>query len=734
MTWADVDATTNNLSGGIAPNPINFNGGGALQVHNAGEIWANTLWEVRSRIIAANGSDVPTGNQITLQIVTDGMKLTPSNPSFVQARDALIDADCAANACANEQSIWDGFADRGLGYNAYAPISVMFGYTAGHMGLRESFTAPDLDINTITVDDSGGNNTGFIDPSEGVNIDVNLKNPWRNALKTATGITATISSSTPGVMILNGSTTFPNIAPNGNADLNGSDLVVQAPESACGTNLYFTLTVTSSLGVVAKDFSLRMGEPSGALPPVTYTRSGLGLAIPDNSPLGVIDAMTITDDYEIADLDIRINNLTHTFVGDLTFMVRGPNGYGADFMSILGGLTDGGSGDNLVNTVIDDEATNDLLTEVAASAPFTKSYRPAMNSPSWTIAGFSGPDSVPQLSRFDGTSTLGLWKAVVSDQFAFDTGTLNSWSLIVTPRDFVCTLANSAPEITPQAVSQARDSSSNQLIAVVSDAEDAAGDLTVEVDGASTVNGVTISNLSVDSNGNVTADVAATCSATNASFTLKVTDSSDQSSTTQLNVTVTPETTPPVINPIANITVALPPNATSVAVNFPLPTASDNCGMGTVTTDPVSGSQFPVGTTTVEVTATDAAGNQSFSSFTVTVQYSFSWFSFSGLLLSEQVLNQVTAGSTVPVRFTLFGNKGNPYSSPPTSQRFNCATQASIGAATVINRSLPDPSYSAMFDFYQTTWQTQAAWKFTCRRLTLHLNDGTTRSLDFYFK
>lgn len=444
LTWADVDTTTNNLSGGIATNPINFNGGGAMEVHNVGEIWALSLWEVRSRIIAANANDVPTGNQIALQIVTDGMKLTPSNPTFIQARDALIDADCAANACANEQSIWDGFADRGLGYGAYAPLSVMFGYTSGHLGLRESIQSPNLDINTVTVTDTIGNSSGFIDPNEPVRLAINLKNPWRNSSKVAsavpTAVTATLTSSTPGVIILNGSTTYPTIGANSNANPNGNNLVIKAPPtSPCGTNLNFTLTVTSSLGTIARDFSIRMGQPSGTLAPVTYTRSGVGLAIPDGQPFGVIDSMTITDDYEIADMDVRIDNLTHTFTGDVTFAVRGPNGYGSDFMSILGGVTDGGPGDNFVNTVIDDEATNDLISEVAANAPFTRSYFPVLNSPQWVTAGVGTPDGVPQLSRFDGTSTLGIWKAVVSDQFTADTGTLNSWSLIVTPRNFVCT-------------------------------------------------------------------------------------------------------------------------------------------------------------------------------------------------------------------------------------------------------------------------------------------------------
>ena len=137
LTWADVDDVTYDPSGGISPSPLNFGGNGALEVHNVGEIWALSLWEVRSRIIAdpagANG-DVPTGNHTMLQLVTDALKMTPINPSFTEARDALIDADCAANACANERSIWAGFADRGLGYGAVAPFFLVYNNRRGPHG------------------------------------------------------------------------------------------------------------------------------------------------------------------------------------------------------------------------------------------------------------------------------------------------------------------------------------------------------------------------------------------------------------------------------------------------------------------------------------------------------------------------------------------------------------------------------------------------------------------------
>ncbi len=98
LTWADVDDTTLNLSGGIPASPLDFSASGGLEVHSAGEVWALSLWEVRSRIIAdpagANGN-VPVGNRTMLQLTTDAMKLTPINPSFIDARDALLDADCA---------------------------------------------------------------------------------------------------------------------------------------------------------------------------------------------------------------------------------------------------------------------------------------------------------------------------------------------------------------------------------------------------------------------------------------------------------------------------------------------------------------------------------------------------------------------------------------------------------------------------------------------------------------
>lgn len=80
------------------------------------------------------------------------------------------------------------------------------------------------------------------------------------------------------------------------------------------------------------------------------------------------------------------------------------------------------------------------------------------------------------------------------------------------------------------------------------------------------------------------------------------------------------DTTPPTINAISNIVVTAP-DLTGANVTFPLPTATDLVDTSvTVTTNPVSGSFFSIGVHTVQVTATDDAGNQATSSFTVTVR------------------------------------------------------------------------------------------------------------------
>ncbi|KAJ3070638.1 Fungalysin/Thermolysin Extracellular metalloproteinase 5 [Podochytrium sp. JEL0797] len=58
------------------------------------------------------------GNVLAMQLVVDGLKLQPCNPSFVDARDAILEADEILTGGKNKCLLWTGFAKRGLGVGA----------------------------------------------------------------------------------------------------------------------------------------------------------------------------------------------------------------------------------------------------------------------------------------------------------------------------------------------------------------------------------------------------------------------------------------------------------------------------------------------------------------------------------------------------------------------------------------------------------------------------------------
>ena len=103
---------------------------------------------------------------------------------------------------------------------------------------------------------------------------------------------------------------------------------------------------------------------------------------------------------------------------------------------------------------------------------------------------------------------------------------------------------NSAPTISSTTLTRTAGSpASNSHIATVNDAEDAKNTLAVTATPV-TGTGLTLSNLSVDSTGNVTADVVASCSATASTFTLRVTDSGALFAEATLTVSVNANTPP----------------------------------------------------------------------------------------------------------------------------------------------------------------------------------------------
>jgi uncharacterized repeat protein (TIGR01451 family) len=193
----------------------------------------------------------------------------------------------------------------------------------------------------------------------------------------------------------------------------------------------------------------------------------------------------------------------------------------------------------------------------------------------------------------------------------------------------------------------------------------------------------------------------------------------------------------PTINCPADIVLYLPLNstATSLAVNYPAVTASDNCpGTVTITTTHASGSVFPVGTTTVVATAKDAAGNETSCQFDVTVLYNFTGF-FSPIS-NPPTINKVNAGRAIPVKFSLSGNKGLNIFAPGYPQVFeiDCSSGNVLEVTETLTAGNSSLTYDAGSDKYNYVWKTDASWAGTCRYLVVKLNDGTDHIAYFEFR
>jgi hypothetical protein len=248
LTFADIDATQFNIGDGAFPPGPFGQSSSPDQVHNAGEVWSSALWEVRARMIQRLGWEV--GNRKVLQLVTDGMKLAPLGPTFLQERDAIIAAaqasSLAPEAAADVADVWAGFAVRGMGFSASV---VNIGTGTGNTRVTEAFDLPNLVNNgQIMINDSNGNNNGFPEPGEPITLTIGLANN--------TGTTASNTT----LQIVGGSPVDYGTINNGMLVARPVPFTVPSG-SACGSVLNLTINVNSSLGPTSFVRTIILGVP-----------------------------------------------------------------------------------------------------------------------------------------------------------------------------------------------------------------------------------------------------------------------------------------------------------------------------------------------------------------------------------------------------------------------------------------------------------------------------------------
>ncbi len=150
---------------------------------------------------------------------------------------------------------------------------------------------------------------------------------------------------------------------------------------------------------------------------------------------------------------------------------------------------------------------------------------------------------------------------------------------------------------------------------------------------------------------------AFTCANTGANTViLTVTDSSGNSSSCSTTVTVLDTIAPSILCPLDVVTEADAGQCSASNVNLSTPTALDNCGIDTVTSD--APSVFPVGTTIVTWTATDHYGN------------------------TASCVQMVTVNSSIDTSVTFNGTTFAANDSAASYQWYNCSTNTVVAGAT----------------------------------------------------
>ena len=245
QTFADTDPNQLSFPSEIPRNHL-FGAPEADQIHNIGEVWCLALWESRANLIAQYGF---AGSSMMEQLVVDGLKLTPVNPRFDQARDAILLADLVNYGGSNTIALWRGFAKRGLGYSAWVPEP------QSTVGIKEAFDLP-FAITSIVAEVTGDGD-GYVEPGESALMTISLTSHEID-LPSVTGWLTVLSSN---VTISVSNTVFGDI-PAGTTEFSTTPFGFSVATNFPGfTDALLTLRIETDKGWFEQPVAVRIGNP-----------------------------------------------------------------------------------------------------------------------------------------------------------------------------------------------------------------------------------------------------------------------------------------------------------------------------------------------------------------------------------------------------------------------------------------------------------------------------------------
>jgi hypothetical protein len=157
-------------------------------------------------------------------------------------------------------------------------------------------------------------------------------------------------------------------------------------------------------------------------------------------------------------------------------------------------------------------------------------------------------------------------------------------------------------------------------------------------------------------------------------------------------------------------------------------------GLASCEGDVPSGAQLDtatLGAHAFTVTARDGQGNTA----TVTHAYTVTGYAFGGFLGPIQNGTTVKAGTTIPIVFSLGGDRGLNVlaAGSPASGVVRCGSSAAP-ASTQPAASDQGLRFNPLTGHYVFKWRTQRSWAGTCRAFVLTLSDGSVHRLVVKFR
>lgn len=223
--------------------PVAFgqDGVGNSEVHNTGEVWCTMLWEAYAALLRQ------TPERLSFDEARDRMraylvaayKITPVDPTFLEARDALL-AVAYANDLSDFTAFQKAFAKRGAGLHAISPDH----YSSDNVGVVEDYSwGNDLAIVSATLTDDGVScdHDGVLDVGETGTLTVVLKNIGGAPL---THTTAHVTSADGSATITGATVAVPETDPYGPTQ------TVQLP-----------VTLSGVTGIAALNLAVTVSDP-----------------------------------------------------------------------------------------------------------------------------------------------------------------------------------------------------------------------------------------------------------------------------------------------------------------------------------------------------------------------------------------------------------------------------------------------------------------------------------------